>query len=108
MKDRGTIKWSAMMLPEHKKLLEKMYEEQEWVEKPILNQDKFEEINIVLLLALRENKLVRIKFYQDHIFRAAEGIITKYISSEGKLKITDKLDKIVFLHLDQIIDAEIV
>ncbi|KJS88567.1 MAG: hypothetical protein JM58_00685 [Peptococcaceae bacterium BICA1-8] len=108
MKDRGAKKWSAMMLPEHKKLLEKMYEEQEYVKKPILDSDKCEEINAVLLLAINEGRRIRFKVYQENRFRFIEGIIKRYISSERKIKLVDSLDKIVFLHLDQIIDAEIV
>ncbi|KJS23203.1 MAG: hypothetical protein VR72_02060 [Clostridiaceae bacterium BRH_c20a] len=108
MKDRGAKKWSAMMLPEHKKLLEKMYQEQGNVKKPILDPDKCEEINAVLLLAINGGRQIRFKVYQENHFRFIEGVIKKYISSERKIKIIAGLDKIVFLHLEQIIDAEII
>jgi len=107
MKDRGAIKWSAMMLPEHKKLLEKMYNEQEHIEKPILNQDKCEEINTVLYIALEKKLKVKIKFYQEHKIEVLEGIIVKYISGEKKLKIIDNVGKAKLLYLEQIVDAEV-
>lgn len=108
MKDRGAIKWSAMMLPEHKKLLAKIYDEPEYVEKPILDENKCGEINLILLLAIRESRLVRIKYYQEHTFCKIEGIIKKYISTEKRLKIIDNLDKIMFLDIDQIVDVEMI
>jgi len=107
MKDRGAIKWSAMMLPEHKKFLEKMYAEKEHREKPILDQDKYEEINRVLLFVWEKEKAVKIKFYREDTFQCIEGIITKYIPGEKKLKIIDNSGKVEFLYLDQIVDAEI-
>lgn len=106
MKDRGAIKWSAMMLPEHKKLLEKFYAEQEWVEKPILDEQKCEEINRVLLLAMGENKPVEIVFYREHNLQVVEGIITKYIPAEKRLKISHNLQR-VYVELEQIVDANI-
>ncbi|MGI6227657.1 MAG: YolD-like family protein [Peptococcales bacterium] len=108
MKDRGAIKWSAMMLPEHKKLLEKMYEEQAWVEKPILDENKSEEINIALLLSLKEKKKVRIKFYREHSFKVMEGIVIKFLPISRKIKIDDNQGTVRYLELQEIVDAEII
>ena len=108
MRDRGAIKWSAMMLPEHRKLLEKLLDEQQYVEKPILAQDKCEEINRVLLAALGKEEWVRIKIYREHAFQLIEGMITRYISEQKKLKIIDKADKVIFLNLEEIVDSEII
>jgi hypothetical protein len=108
MKDRGAIKWSAMMLPEHKKLLEKLLEEQQYVEKPILTQDKCEEINRALLLALDTEQVIRIKFYQEHALQLIEGIAARYIPEQRKLKIIENTGKVIFLNLEQIVEAKII
>ena len=108
MKDRGNIKWSAMMLPEHKKLLEKVYAQEEYVDKPTLSQDKCEEINRVLLLALSEKRMMRIKFYHEHTFQLIEGILTKYVPQQKKVKIVESTGRTKILDLDQIVDGEII
>lgn len=38
IKDRGTIKWTAMMLPEHVELLKQLEHEQQKVKKPELDE----------------------------------------------------------------------
>ncbi|NLT94276.1 MAG: YolD-like family protein [Clostridia bacterium] len=108
MKDRGAIKWSAMMLPEHRKLLEKLLAEQQYVEKPSLAQDKCEEINRVLLEALAKGKKVGFKIYQDHAIQSIEGVITRHIPEQRKLKIIAETGRIIFLNLEKIVDAEII
>ena len=49
-RDRGSIKWSSLMLPEHKERLSAWYKEQEYVTKPELDEQKWEEINRLLAI----------------------------------------------------------
>ncbi|GIP64468.1 hypothetical protein J32TS6_30230 [Virgibacillus pantothenticus] len=38
--DRVTIKWTSIMLPEHVEMLEEVWKEQEYKEKPILDEQQ--------------------------------------------------------------------
>ncbi|WP_419893407.1 YolD-like family protein [Oceanobacillus kimchii] len=40
--DRGTIKWTAMMLPEHAELLNQLKEKKNRKQKPILDEQQLE------------------------------------------------------------------
>ncbi|MFZ7103916.1 MAG: YolD-like family protein [Peptococcaceae bacterium] len=107
MKDRGAVKWSALMLPEHKQLLEEFYAEQNYVEKPNLDQDKCAEINNILTEALKNNLRVKIEIYHDHALRTITGLIKKYDPAEQSIKVAGPGREEIKIYLNQIADAEI-
>lgn len=49
---RGTMKWTAMMLPEHVKMLRDEFIEYDKVDKPTLDEHQLEEINSTILEAM--------------------------------------------------------
>lgn len=51
MRDRGRIKWAGFYLPDQKKLLSKMYEDEKNVEQPILEENRINEIDDKLIEA---------------------------------------------------------
>ncbi|RIU90043.1 YolD-like family protein [Oceanobacillus picturae] len=71
--DRGTIKWTAMMLPEHIELLKKMWAEQEFKEKPMLSEYQMEEINLQLQLALANDLTIELEYFRDHDYQKVKG-----------------------------------
>ncbi|GAB3801050.1 YolD-like family protein [Virgibacillus kimchii] len=56
--DRGNIKWTSLMLPEHVQLIKEMWEEDDKKEKPILDEQQIEEIIMKLRMALHDNLTV--------------------------------------------------
>jgi len=46
--DRGTMKWTSLMLPEHIEALNRMWEEQTYKEMPILDEHQIMENNVLL------------------------------------------------------------
>lgn len=71
--DRGTKKWTSIMLPEHVNLLKEMWEQQEWKDKPILDEQLREEINLKLQLALQDDLTVEIEYFKDHDYHETKG-----------------------------------
>jgi hypothetical protein len=78
VRDRGQIKWTAMMLPEHRKELKDLWDAQDDVDKPMYDDDKLAELSQEISLCIHENKLVSIKYYNSKRYRILSGIITKY------------------------------
>ncbi|MFD1848886.1 YolD-like family protein [Oceanobacillus bengalensis] len=103
--DRGTKKWTAMMMPEHIHLLNQMWKEKEYKEKPNLDMQQLNEMNSKLQLAIHNNLTVEIKYYEAYDFHMIQGklekidIVNKYIVLENSER-----KKILF---DQIIDVMI-
>src|SRR5690625_1887014 len=88
--DRGTKKWTSLMLPEHVEALKKVFAETDYVEKPILDEQQQMEIDMILQLALKDNRTVKIKCYAEYNYRTVEG----------KPVIIDMLNNCLKLHND--------
>ncbi|WP_176449287.1 YolD-like family protein [Lentibacillus sp. CBA3610] len=73
--DRGTKKWTAMMMPEHEEMLQQMWREQEYKKKPILDEQKQFELNTKLQLALQNDLTVEVEYYDygAHDFQKIKG-----------------------------------
>ncbi|MFZ5946247.1 MAG: YolD-like family protein [Bacillota bacterium] len=108
MRDRGSIKWSSLMLPEHKELLKKLAEEQNHVKKPILTEDRYEQINQTLIYAIKNSLPISIKFYQSNSLYTVQGVVKMCDPLTQKLKLIDNANKELILYLEQIIDSEII
>ncbi|AXI09308.1 YolD-like family protein [Oceanobacillus sp. 143] len=76
-KDRGTIKWSSLMLPEHVELLKELWKEDEKVRKPLLDPQQIEIIHNDLMDAYHSERSVTISFYQNVAVSHLSGVITK-------------------------------
>ncbi|MGP4069368.1 YolD-like family protein [Halobacillus sp. B29] len=62
-RDRGTIKWTSLMLPEHVEMIRKLWKEDERVEKGIIDEQKAIEIDFLLQRALNDDLTVRVKIH---------------------------------------------
>ena len=71
--DRGTIKWTSLMLPEHVEALKKLREEENWKEKPIIDEHLIEEINLILQLALKDDLTIEVEYFKDHDYHKIKG-----------------------------------
>lgn len=71
--DRGTIKWTSLMLPEHVEALKKLRDEEKWKVKPIIDEHLKEEINLVMQLALKEDLTIELEYFMDHDYHKIKG-----------------------------------
>ncbi|AUJ23231.1 YolD-like family protein [Virgibacillus dokdonensis] len=79
--DRGAIKWTSMMLPEHVDLLQDMWEKLERKEMPILDEQKLEELDVQLQAAVRQGIVIEIKYFNGRDFLTSKGKL-KQITNE--------------------------
>ncbi|RDW19604.1 YolD-like family protein [Oceanobacillus arenosus] len=76
-KDRGTIKWSSLMLPEHVEMLKELWKEDEKVQKPVLDQQQIEIIHNDMMNAYHSGSAVTLTSYQNATISHLSGVITK-------------------------------
>lgn len=88
--DRGSKKWTALMLPEHVEALKKLFAEQDHKEKPILDEQQMIDNEFILQQAIENDLDVEIKCFEDHDFHTVKG----------KLLFIDAMSK--YLQLDHI------
>ena len=86
-KDRGTIKWTAIMLPEHVKLLREWQEEDQLVIKPQLDEAQVEQLNTNLQRAYNERRPITLKVWEETEIYHVCGIIQKMNVNEKYIQL---------------------
>ncbi|MCL1701645.1 YolD-like family protein [Lysinibacillus sp. Bpr_S20] len=76
LKDRGSMKWTAMMLPEHLVEIKKWKEEQFHDKKRELTEWELEEIEQKIQRAFKSQKLVTLTMWQNNNLRDEKGLVT--------------------------------
>lgn len=95
--DRGTIKWTSMMMPEHIEILKEIHEQQEWKEKPMISEFQKEEVNLAMQLALKDDLTIDIEYYKNHDYHKIKGkllgvdVLNQYVKIEDELLPLDSL-----------------
>lgn len=105
IRDRGTIKWTAMMLPEHVKILREWAEEDTYQEQPKLDEQQIEEMNIALCRAIEEGGELMITYYGEKRHRLILGSIHRYDELQGKLQVIDKFGDVHDIQANMLIDV---
>ncbi|GED00381.1 hypothetical protein BAT02nite_00250 [Bacillus atrophaeus] len=67
LRDRGTIKWTLMMLSEHLLQLKQDLLDVSKIEKPSLDYQQIEEMGIFVSEAMSLNKELKFKLYEGEI-----------------------------------------
>ncbi|MCP3027532.1 YolD-like family protein [Halobacillus sp. A5] len=108
-RDRGTIKWTSLMLPEHVEMIKKVWKEDERVEKGILDEQKAAEIDFVLQRAVHDQLTVDLKFHNSFDYETRRLKIESVNKRERKIKAWDVDEKdMVLFSLEEITDITIV
>ncbi|WP_458414110.1 YolD-like family protein [Schinkia sp. CFF1] len=77
IKDRGTIKWTALMLPEHVQQIRKLWEDGEKVPERTVDEQQIETINLILTRAITNHISVKIIYYENGTYLNQIGHISK-------------------------------
>ncbi|MDQ0231876.1 YolD-like family protein [Metabacillus malikii] len=107
IRDRGNIKWTSMMLPEHVELLREWSETDNYQEKPELDEQQLEQFNELICLAMEEHHELKFTYYKDHYQHTCTGYV-HYIDPITKmLRIVHESDESQFqLPFQSIIDIK--
>ncbi|MDN3448699.1 YolD-like family protein [Planococcus sp. APC 3906] len=103
IKDRGTIKWTAMMLPEHVQMLRDWQKHERSDARPYLDEFDLEALYEEIHLAYRRQCLVEIQVWQEEA-QAFTGIVTA-IDLRLKMLSLDSSGNVLKFSFDDIIGA---
>lgn len=98
LKDRGTKKWTALMLPEHIALLKKVWAEDEIINRPILDSQELEMMNRQLGQAYEQRIAVKLTVYSVGMVEEYCGIVIKINNNDVCLQLQDGTKIIVALY----------
>jgi hypothetical protein len=105
IRDRGKIKWTSLMLPEHVKMLRDWQEEEKYKTKPQLDEQQLEEMNETICCAMETGEPLAITHYVNRDFEVVVGRIHYYDDIQKQLRIIDHFDGIHYVRMQHIIDV---
>jgi hypothetical protein len=105
IRDRGKIKWTSLMLPEHVKMLREWAKEDQYKVKPQLDEQQLEELNETICYAMEAGDELAITSYSNNDYEVLVGRIHYYDDFEKKLRLIDAFDDVHHIAIKNIIDA---
>ena len=106
--ERGNKLWEShrMFLPEHKQALTKKKKEQQVVDPPLLDEDKMEQLNWLLLQSITYGYPITITYFTMYGPEKFIGKITKIHQYEKWLQIVNDDDTLI-LEFKNVLDCEL-
>ncbi|GAB3805100.1 YolD-like family protein [Virgibacillus kimchii] len=87
VQDRGNIKWTTLMLPEHAELLKELWEEDGKTHRPLLDPQEIESMNHELVKAFQQQCPITLSVYKNG----------NELDYSGKIKRMDKEKECVII-----------
>lgn len=107
IRDRGRIKWTSMMLPEHVKLLRDMVKEDEYEPKKAIDEQQMEWMNEVVATAIGCDQFAMIIYYHQHHYKRTIGKISSFDEISQKLYFADCLEEVHSILISDIADIRL-
>jgi hypothetical protein len=89
IRDRGKIKWTAMMLPEHVKLLREWAHTNTFEKRREVDEQQLERMDEIVAEAILSEKEVEITYFQHHHHEVITGKVIAYNAFDSQLKIRE-------------------
>ncbi|WP_270179177.1 YolD-like family protein [Alkalihalobacillus sp. CinArs1] len=93
IRDRGNIKWTSMMLPEHVKELREWKEEDRRREQPELDEQKMEEMNDTICEAMAFHQPLTFHYFKNGTKNVLTGYVHYIDQLNKELRIVDLDEK---------------
>ncbi|MDM5152669.1 YolD-like family protein [Bacillus sp. DX1.1] len=107
MIDRGMMRWAPFSaIKEQFEGLNEIYDKQNEIPMPILDEQQLEEINDVVCGAMSENLEVTISYSKHNKIHFETGNIHYYDTSRNELRVIDKQDKVLYININYITDIK--
>ncbi len=106
IRDRGRIKWTAMMLPEHVKLLRNWKREDAYEQKRELDEQKLDSMNELIFEAIEFEKSLTITHYRHKNYELLIGNIHFWDDINQKLHIIDRFGEVHRIDITDVADVQ--
>ncbi len=106
LNDRGTKKWTSLMIPEHVDMIKKVWREDEREEKRILDELQVEEITFALQRAHGDGLPVEIKHHNGFNYSRIKVKIHELDPQTKKIRCVDFNKGHLIIKFDDIFDVK--
>lgn len=107
IRDRGKIKWTSMMLPEHVKLLRDWVKEDSYEKQVEIDEQHLELMNEIIFDAMEFGKCVTITHFRNHRYELLIGQIHYWDEINQKLHIKDRFEEVHRIGLASVADVHL-
>jgi adenine deaminase len=104
IRDRGRIKWTSMMLPEHVKLLRDWVKEDRYEDEREMDEQQLELMNETLSEAIEFDQFVTITHYHNRNYEIVIGKIHYWDELSQKLHVVDRFEDVHRIPIGAIAD----
>ena len=104
IRDRGRIKWTSMMLPEHVKLLRDWVKEDGYEHKREMDEQQLELMNETLSEAIEFDQFVTITHYRNRNYEIVIGKIHYWDELVQRLHVVDRFEEVHRIPIDAVAD----
>src|SRR4051812_26443296 len=107
IRDRGRIKWTSMMLPEHVKLLKDWVKEDSFEDRKEMDEQQLDQMNEILFKAIEFDQFVTITYYQNRNYQIIIGKIHYLDETARRLHIVDRFAEVQRIPMADIVDVRL-
>lgn len=107
IRDRGRIKWTSMMLPEHVKMLRDWVKEDQYEQQREMDEQQLEMMNETLSEAIEFDQYVTITHYRNRNYEIVIGKIHYWDELAHRLHVIDRFQKVHRIPIDTIADIRL-
>ncbi|MEK4667390.1 YolD-like family protein [Niallia sp. FSL R7-0271] len=94
IRDRGAIKWTAMMLPEHVQSVKEALAEDKKLTQPILDEDQIREMELLILESMEHGWSLHCEVFKNGEIRHVSGHVVYIDHLKQEIRIQDDSDNI--------------
>ncbi|PAD69957.1 hypothetical protein CHH83_06005 [Bacillus sp. 7586-K] len=106
IRDRGTKKWTAFMMPEHVKNLGDFDLSLNKVEKPELDDTQLEEVNTIICEAMENNKEVVFTYYEKGDIKLYIGFIHYIDPTRKEVRLKDIHNDVFIIKFEDVLRVD--
>ena len=105
IKDRGNIKWTSLMLPEHVGMLREWAKEDTYEQRAVLDEQQLEDMDRIIGEMMEDRHLASIMHYENKRHHLLIGHIHYYDEMKKKLHVVDRFNAVHYIKLENISDV---
>ncbi|WP_179288113.1 YolD-like family protein [Terribacillus saccharophilus] len=107
--ERGTKKWTSLMIPEHHGMLQQMWAGLLDNEMPIIAEDKQEDMQVDIECAIRFDKPIRVTYHDGRCMDTVVGRISFVNHQRRRLEmLVPEEYGLVYIPYNKLVDTEII
>lgn len=111
IRDRGKIKWTSLMLPEHVKLLREWVQEDYLETKKEIDEQYLEVLNRRIYEAVEHGKAITVRYFRKGKYHTFTGVVHAWDGLDKTLHVAggengDEIRKILLTAIADVVPAE--